>query len=83
MIDDALRIELEEVAAARVALVVRQSEGVATAEDEARLALLTARMRELDPHVTKAQLDELTSMSERLEEASSRLQEIRSRFGLG
>jgi hypothetical protein len=74
--------ELERLAAARVELLVRKHDGLATAEDETRLAALTARMRELDPRVTKAELDELENMVAQLDEGSSRLLAIRSRFGL-
>jgi len=83
MKDEARGIELENLASARIALLERKYDGLATAEDEARLAALTARMRELDPRVTKAERAALASTVAELDDVSSRLQAIRSRFGLG
>lgn len=67
---------------ARVALLARKYEGLSTVEDDARLAILTARLRKLSPRVTNADLDRLTTIVGELEQVSSNLDAIRSRFGL-
>lgn len=67
---------------ARVALLARKYEGLSTVEDDARLAILTARLRKLSPRVTSTDIDNLTTMVGELEQVSSNLDEIRSKFGL-
>lgn len=67
---------------ARVALLARKYEGVSTTEDEARIEILTQRLRKLSPRVTTTDLDNLSTMIGQLEEVSSNLDEIRSKFGL-
>lgn len=67
---------------ARVALLARKYEGISTVEDDARLAILTARLRKLSPRVTSADIDKLTTMVGELEQVSSNLEEIRRKFGL-
>lgn len=67
---------------ARVALLARKCEGLSTVEDDARLAILTARLRKLTPRVTSADLDNLTTMVGELEQVSANLDAIRSKFGL-
>lgn len=67
---------------ARVALLARKYEGLSTVEDDARLAILTARLRKLSPRVTSGDIDKLTTMVGELEQVSSNLEEIRSKFGL-
>ena len=67
---------------ARVALLARKYEGLSTVEDDARLAILTARLRKLSPRVTNADLDRLTTIVGELEQVSSNLDAIRSKFGL-
>ena len=67
---------------ARVALLARKYEGLSTVEDDARLAILTARLRKLSPRVTSVDIDKLTTMVGELEQVSSNLDEIRSKFGL-
>jgi hypothetical protein len=67
---------------ARVSLLARKYEGVSTVEDEARLAILTTRLRKLNPRVNSADLEQLTTMVDELEKVSSNLDEIRSKFGL-
>jgi hypothetical protein len=67
---------------ARVALLARKYEGLSTVEDDARLAILTARLRKLTPRVTSADLDKLTTMVGELEDVSANLDAIRSKFGL-
>ena len=52
---------------ARVALLVKKHEGKTTREDGARLEILTARIRKMDPRVTARQLDSMAGMIEDLE----------------
>jgi len=66
----------------RVSLLARKYEGLSTVEDDARLAILTARLRKLAPRVTAADIDNLTTMVAELEQVSANLDEIRSKFGL-
>lgn len=66
----------------RVSLLARKYEGLSTVEDDARLAILTARLRRLAPRVTAADIDKLTTMVGELEQVSANLDEIRSKFGL-
>lgn len=67
---------------ARVALLARKYEGVSTTEDEARIEILTQRLRKLSPRVTTKDLDNVSAMLGQLEEVSSNLDEIRGKFGL-
>lgn len=67
---------------ARVALLVRKFEGQSTVEDDARLAILTERLRKLSPRVTSADIDNATTMVGELEQVSANLDAIRSKFGL-
>jgi hypothetical protein len=67
---------------ARVALLAKKYEGVATTEDDARFAILTARLRKLDPRVTDQDHAALNAIVADLEDASSSLDTIRSKFGL-
>jgi hypothetical protein len=66
----------------RVALLVRKYEGMSTTEDEARLQILTQRLRRLSPRVTPEDLNSLSTMVGHLEETSADLDEIRAKFGL-
>ncbi len=65
---------------ARVTLLARRYERPSTVEDDARLAILTVRLRKLSPRVTAADLDKLTTMVDELEHVASNLEEIRSKF---
>ncbi len=67
---------------ARAALLARKYEGLATVEDDARFAILTARLRKLTPRVTSADIEKLDAMVGELEQVSANLDEIRSKFGL-
>jgi hypothetical protein len=64
------------------ALLARKYEGLSTVEDDARLAILTARLRKLTPRVTAADIDKLRTMVGELEQVSANVDEIRSKFGL-
>ena len=67
---------------ARVALLARKYEGVSTVEDEARIGILTQRLRKLLPRVTPGDVDALSTMVGELEAVSANLDAIRSKFGL-
>lgn len=72
---------LEKVLRDRANLFVVQMTHSKTAENEARLLLLTAQLRELDPRVTGAELDALTRAVDNLTAAKSTFQEFESEFG--
>ncbi len=67
---------------ARVALLARKYESISTTEDDARLQILTQRLRRLSPRVTREDLNSLSTMVGQLEETSADLDEIRGKFGL-
>ena len=67
---------------ARVALLARKYESISTREDDARLQILTQRLRRLSPRVTPEDLNSLSTMVDQLEETSADLDEIRAKFGL-
>jgi hypothetical protein len=76
--------EAQTVNSERIALLVRQhSEGVLTAEDQARLDDLTARMLQLDPSVTEKDWETLRDIERRSAETEGHLREIRKKYGLG
>lgn len=77
--DDALLISARE---SRITLLVRQYDGSTTKEEAARLEILTQRLRRLSPHVTVADVDELSNVIGRIEEISTRADELRGRFGI-
>jgi hypothetical protein len=67
---------------ARVALLVKKHEGKTSREDGARLAILTERIRKLDPRVTTQQLDSMADMVGQLESVSTNLDLIREKYAL-
>ena len=67
---------------ARAVLLARTYEGGATVEDNARFAILTARLRKLSPRFTIDDIEKLDTMVGELEQVSANLDEIRSTFGL-
>lgn len=67
---------------ARVALLARKYASISTTEDDARLQILTQRLRRLSPRVTPEDLNSLSTMVGQLEETSADLAEIRAKFGL-
>lgn len=68
---------------ARLALIEKEMSNEANREDIARLRLLTARVRALDPAVSTDQFVELTAVTETLEQSTAKLLEIRRKFKLG
>lgn len=67
---------------ARVALLARRYEGVSSVEDEARIKILTLRLRRLSPRVTETDLADLDAMVGELEKVSTNLDAIRAKFGV-
>ena len=63
---------------ARVALLARKYASISTTEDDARLQILTQRLRRLSPRVTPEDLNSLSTMVGQLEEMSADLDEIPS-----
>lgn len=66
----------------RIALLAKRHADASTVEDDARLAILTGRLRKLSPGVASGDVDNLTAMVDDLEQVSSKLDAIRSKFGL-
>jgi hypothetical protein len=67
----------------RIALLVRKYEGLSSAEDSARLAILTERIRRLSPNIPAKALDLMEEMVQSAEDVSTDLADIRAQFGLG
>jgi hypothetical protein len=74
--------EVETVRDRRLQLLVAKFENETTYEDEARLHLLTARLRRLAPRVTVESLNALKSAADTIENASSELEAMKRRLGL-
>lgn len=66
----------------RLALLAKKYEGQPTVEDSARLALVTERIRRLQPRVTKRDVDVLTKVVDRVEQVTDSLAQMRQRLGL-
>lgn len=66
----------------RLALLVQKHEGASTREENARLKILTQRLRRLSPRVTAGDVVALTTMVEQIEEVSTDLDDIRRQFGI-
>jgi hypothetical protein len=82
--DVALDAEAQTVNSERIALLVRQHSGSPfTAEDQARLDGLTARMLQLVPSVTEKDWEILRDIERRSAETEGHLREIRKKYGLG
>jgi hypothetical protein len=67
---------------ARLALLARKYEGVASAEDGARLQILTERLRKLAPRVTPHDLEQVVEMVADAESIAARLAAVKDKFGL-
>jgi hypothetical protein len=67
---------------ARIALLARRYEGGSSVEDDARIEILTLRLRKLSPRVTKSDVEGVEKMVADLEEVAANLDQIRSKFGL-
>lgn len=67
---------------ARLALLAKKYEGEPTVEDSARLALLTERIRRLQPRVTKRDVDVLTQVVGQVEQVTDSLAQMRQRLGI-
>lgn len=74
--------EIETVRDRRLRLLVAKFEGQTTYEDDARLHLLTARLRRLAPRVTTESVDALKSAADTIENASAELDAMKRRLGL-
>lgn len=74
--------EAERCATGRVRLLARMYVQGASTEHEARLAILTERLRQLLPPVTEDQWTALDEVAERLNQAAKRHQKIRDELGL-
>ncbi|CAE6848945.1 hypothetical protein R75465_07071 [Paraburkholderia aspalathi] len=74
--------EAETVRDRRLRLLVAKFENETTYEDEARLHLLTARLRRLAPRVTVESVNALKAAADTIENASSELEAMKRRLGL-
>lgn len=66
----------------RLALLAKKYEGEPTREDSARLALLTERIRRLQPRVTRHDVDVLTKVVDQVEQVTDSLAQMRLRLGI-
>lgn len=66
----------------RLALLAKKYEGEPTREDSARLALVTERIRRLQPRVTKRDVEILTQVVEQVEHVTDSLAQMRQRLGI-
>jgi len=66
----------------RITLLVKKYEGNTDREDNARLEILTQRLRKLSPIVTNHELTSATEIVDDLEAISSRLNTVMERYGL-
>lgn len=66
----------------RLALLAKKYEGEPSREDSARLALVTERIRRLQPRVTRRDVDVLTNVVEQVEQVTDSLAQMRRRLGL-
>lgn len=80
--DDAELSVIDTYGESRLALLVQKYEGQNTREDSARLEILTQRLRRLSPRVTTEDLTTLTFMVEQIEEISTNMDELRTKFEL-
>jgi len=76
------RDTVEEARRARVSLLARKYGGSSSVENEARIDILTERLRKLSPRVTPTDLSTMGGIVDDLEKISSNLDEIRAKFGL-
>ncbi|MFM0653275.1 hypothetical protein [Paraburkholderia sediminicola] len=74
--------EAETVRDRRLRLLVAKFEHQTSLEDDARLQLLTARLRRLAPRVTQESLDSLNEVTERLEGVANGIEAMRRRLGV-
>ena len=74
--------EVSRAREARLMLLARRYERVASPEDDARMHILTQRLRRLAPRVTESDTNELSSMFGELEAMSESVSAIRRRYGL-
>lgn len=74
--------EVETVRDRRLRLLAAKFENETTYEDDARLQLLTARLRRLAPRVTMESVDALKAAADTIESASSELEAMKRRLGV-
>jgi hypothetical protein len=74
--------EVETVRDRRLRLLVAKFENETSYEDEARLHLLTARLRRLAPRVTVESVNALKAAADTIENASTELEAMKRRLGL-
>lgn len=75
--------KISALAEARIALMAREDEDLASREDMLRIAMLTERMRALVPRVTPAHINAIAETADLLEKSAESLAKIKARFSLG
>jgi len=76
------RNDVEAIAANRTILLIQRFEGRASREDEARLEMLTQRLRRLSPRVTREDMDILTAAVDEIEDIDRALATLDAEYGL-
>lgn len=66
----------------RIDLLVRSFSGDASNEDDARLQILTSRLRKLSPRITAEEINHLDNLVGELEGISANLDDIEAEYGL-
>lgn len=67
---------------ARLALLAKQYESRSTREDDARMEILTERMRRLVPSVTPGAIAQLEAVVGRVEQTAAKLDDIKRRYAI-
>ena len=74
--------ELVKVSDARIRLLVEKYDGEVTHEDSARLDILTERLRRLSPRFTYGEIEQLSTMVDKVEGIANRVTELRKKYKL-
>jgi hypothetical protein len=77
-----LQDEVTRARTRRIELLVRQFDKETSIEDDARLLILTQKLRRLSPSVPDAAWADLSAATSALEQVSSDLDVIRAQFGI-
>jgi hypothetical protein len=76
------RSEIEAASEVRLTLLAQKYEGTSTKEDNARLAILTQRIRRLSPRITVDDLAVMTVVTDGIEKISADIEELRAEFDI-
>ena len=73
--------EISKLGEGRSTLLAKRFEGKSSAEDVARIAILTDRLRKLNPRVTAREREAAEQLVDDVETLSARLENLRTKFG--